>query len=39
MTPLVIALPGNESLAERVAAAGGFELGTLETRRFPDGET
>lgn len=38
MTPLIIALPGNESLAERVAAAGGFELGNLETRRFPDGE-
>lgn len=38
MMPLIIALPGNESLAERVAAAGGFELGTIETRRFPDGE-
>jgi ribose-phosphate pyrophosphokinase len=39
MTPLIIALPGNETLAERMAVAGGFELGTLETRRFPDGET
>jgi len=38
MTPLVIALPGNERLAEKIAASGGFEVGVLETRRFPDGE-
>lgn len=38
MTPLVIALPGGGRLAEGIAAAGGFEVGVLETRRFPDGE-
>lgn len=39
MTPLVLALPGNERLAAGIAAVGGFELGEIETRRFPDGET
>jgi len=38
VTPLVIALPGAEALAAGIAAAGGFETGELETRRFPDGE-
>jgi len=38
MTPLIVALPGNEDLARRIADAAGFDLGTLETRRFPDGE-
>ena len=36
---LIVPLPGNEAAAERLAAAGGFELGRLETRRFPDGES
>lgn len=36
---LIVPLPGNEALAERLATAGGFELGRLETRRFPDGES
>lgn len=36
---LIVPLPGNEAFAERLAAAGGFELGRLETRRFPDGES
>lgn len=36
---LVVPMPGNEPLAERLAAAGGFELGHLEARRFPDGES
>jgi ribose-phosphate pyrophosphokinase len=37
--PLILALPGNETLAGQIAAAAGAELGVLETRRFPDGET
>ena len=35
---LVLPLPGSEVFAERLATAGGFELGVLESRRFPDGE-
>lgn len=35
---LVLPLPGSEVFAERLATAGGFELGALESRRFPDGE-
>ena len=36
---LIIPLPGNEPFAGRLADAGGWELGQLETRRFPDGES
>ena len=36
---VIIPLPGNESFARRLADAGEWELGALETRRFPDGET
>ena len=36
---LILPLPGNEVFAERIAKAGGFELGKLETRHFPDGES
>jgi ribose-phosphate pyrophosphokinase len=36
---LIVPLPGNEAFAKRLATAGGFELGRLETRRFPDGES
>ncbi len=39
MTPLILALPGNERLAADLADRLGAELGGLETRRFPDGET
>lgn len=39
MRPLVIPLPGNETLTERIAASGKHDLGALEVRRFPDGET
>lgn len=39
MTPLIVALPGDEDLGQALAAAGGFELGGIETRKFPDGET
>lgn len=35
---LVLPLPGSGPFAERLAAAGGFTLGRLECRRFPDGE-
>lgn len=37
--PLILPLPGNESFARDLAAAGGGDIGAVETRRFPDGET
>ncbi len=36
---LILPLPGNETFAQRLANAGGWELGVLEVRRFPDGES
>src|SRR3546814_14224701 len=36
---VIFAMPGNEAFAQALAEAGGFELGVLETRRFPDGES
>jgi ribose-phosphate pyrophosphokinase len=39
VTPLVMALPGNEVLAGRLASALGWPVGALTSRRFPDGET
>ena len=39
MTPLCLALPGNEALAAAVATCLGAETGRLLLRRFPDGET
>ena len=36
---LILPLPGNETFARHIAEAGGWELGHLETRRFPDGES
>ncbi|MCC2654542.1 MAG: phosphoribosylpyrophosphate synthetase, partial [Microvirga sp.] len=36
---LVIPLPGNDDLAGRIVRGLGAELGQLETRNFPDGET
>lgn len=36
---LILPLPGNEVFARHLAEAGGWELGRLETRRFPDGES
>lgn len=36
---LVLPMPGNEAFAARLARASGAELGEVETRRFPDGET
>jgi ribose-phosphate pyrophosphokinase len=36
---IVLPLPGNERLASALASGLGAELGGLETRRFPDGES
>lgn len=36
---MLLAMPGNETMASALAALDGAELGELETRRFPDGET
>ncbi|MCO3020372.1 ribose-phosphate pyrophosphokinase [Pseudomonas aeruginosa] len=36
---LILPLPGNELFARQLATAGGWELGALETRQFPDGES
>jgi ribose-phosphate pyrophosphokinase len=36
---LILPLPDNEAFARRLADEGDWELGALETRRFPDGET
>lgn len=35
---LVLASPGNETFAARLAREAGAELGEIETRQFPDGE-
>ena len=37
--PLLIAMPGNARLATELATLLGYELGQIETRQFPDGET
>ena len=36
---LIFALPDNEAMTERLASLLGAEMGRIETRRFPDGET
>src|SRR3546814_5858581 len=36
---LIVPLPGNEAFSRRLADRGQWELGAMETRRFPDGET
>jgi ribose-phosphate pyrophosphokinase len=36
---VIFPLTGNEAFAQAIAEVGGFELGVLETRRFPDGES
>ncbi|MEJ6781272.1 ribose-phosphate pyrophosphokinase [Aminobacter sp. Piv2-1] len=36
---LILPMPGNETFASDLAMSGGWELGRLETRRFPDGES
>lgn len=37
--PLIVAMPGNESMAGPLAQAVGGELARIEFRNFPDGET
>lgn len=37
--PLLLPMPGNEAIAASMVQAMGGELGSLETRNFPDGET
>ena len=39
VSPLIFALPGNEGLAQQLAQASGWQLGRLQTRHFPDGES
>lgn len=39
MTPAILAVPGNEAMATKLAASLGFQLGTVTMRRFPDGES
>ena len=39
MDPLLVAMPGNETLASALAAKLGCDLGHVEMRQFPDGET
>ena len=39
MQRLTLALPGNEDFAGRLAQAYGSDVGRVETRRFPDGES
>ena len=39
MQRLALALPGNEDFAGRLAQAYGSDVGRVETRRFPDGES
>lgn len=36
---LIFPLPGNEAMTSQLAEKMGATVGTLETRRFPDGET
>jgi len=36
---LILPLPGNETFARLLAEAGGWELGAIEARCFPDGES
>lgn len=36
---LILPMPGNEIFARHLADAGGWELASVETRRFPDGES
>ena len=37
--PVLFALPGREALAQPLFAALDAEVGTIEHRQFPDGET
>jgi len=37
--PLIFAMPGNEVMAGKLSGLLDAELGAMETRQFPDGET
>lgn len=39
MRPIIFAMPGNETVAQALAAALGAETGEIEHRRFPDQES
>ena len=39
MKPLLLALPGNEAIGERLAMTLAAEYAVSEVRSFPDGET
>ena len=39
MNPVILALPGNEAIAEQLAERLTLKLGRTELRRFPDGES
>ena len=39
MKPLLLALPGNEAFATALAQDAALELGRIQVRRFPDGES
>ena len=39
MSPIVVAMPGNDALAGQMCRARGWQLGAWEMRRFPDGES
>jgi ribose-phosphate pyrophosphokinase len=39
MAPLILPLPGSEAMATAIGARSGAEVGALECRRFPDGES
>jgi ribose-phosphate pyrophosphokinase len=39
MSPVVLAMPGNEAMADRLTALLGAQRGEASVRRFPDGES
>jgi ribose-phosphate pyrophosphokinase len=39
MRTVLFALPGNEHIARKIAVLGDMEVGELELRKFPDGES
>ena len=38
-TPLLIGMPGNEAMTKLLSQSLGAEIGQVELRTFPDGET
>lgn len=39
MTLLLLPFSGSQDIAEKISSAGDFDVGELEVRRFPDGES